>query len=74
MYYSKPDDSGDDYLVDHSIMSYLIDPEGNFAAYFGQNMSATDMADGIARHSRGWQPTSPPEALPSPSPASPTPK
>ena len=57
MYYSKPPSSDDaDYLVDHSIMTYLIDPEGNFAAYFGQNAKAAEIVDAIARHTRAWQP------------------
>ncbi|TPX49905.1 hypothetical protein SeLEV6574_g01210 [Synchytrium endobioticum] len=32
-----------DYLVDHSIFFYLLDPEGNYVAHFGR----TDMADDV---------------------------
>lgn len=57
VYYSKPPESDNpDYLVDHSIMTYLIDPEGGFAAYYGQNVTAEAIADAIARQSRAWKP------------------
>ncbi|RKP07213.1 h-sco1, partial [Thamnocephalis sphaerospora] len=36
VYYSKPPDveEGEDYLVDHSIFFYLMDPEGKFVDYY----------------------------------------
>ena len=37
-------------------MTYLIDPEGNFAAYYGQNSTAEEISNAIARTSRGWAP------------------
>lgn len=39
VYYSKtiPGDDEDDYLVDHSIIMYLIDPNGEFIKFFGKN-------------------------------------
>lgn len=40
----------DDYLVDHTIIMYLFDPEGNFVAYYGQNKTAEEAARDIARH------------------------
>eukprot|EP00047_Mylnosiga_fluctuans_P004533 m.235112 g.235112 ORF g.235112 m.235112 type:complete len:256 (+) comp12766_c0_seq1:56-823(+) len=59
VYYSKPstDPSDTEYLVDHSIMTYLIDPSGNFAAYYGQNVTADKVADAIARQTRVWEKT-----------------
>jgi protein SCO1/2 len=51
VYYSKPDvTESNDYLVDHTIIVYLLDTEGNFAAYYGQNTNADDMAKSIAKH------------------------
>lgn len=49
VYYSKPiEDESDDYLVDHTIIMYLMDPEFQFAQYFGQFMTAPEMAQGMA--------------------------
>ena len=51
VYYSRPDTgSTTDYLVDHTIIVYLLDPQGDFAAYYGQNATADDMAARIAKH------------------------
>lgn len=44
VYFSKDDGAGDDYLVDHSIITYLMDPQGNFAEFYGKNSSAVEMA------------------------------
>ncbi|KAI8048057.1 SCO1/SenC-domain-containing protein [Gilbertella persicaria] len=43
VYVSSPPDisEGDDYLVDHSIFFYLMDPEGNFLDCYGQNSEAS---------------------------------
>ncbi len=49
VYYSALEDEGDDYLVDHTIITYLIDPNGHFTAYFGQNSTAKDMADRVLK-------------------------
>lgn len=52
VYFSKPTMGvgEDDYLVDHTIIMYLFDPEGNFVAYYGQNKTAEEAARDIARH------------------------
>jgi len=50
VYYSKPiEDDSDDYLVDHTIIMYLMDPEWNFTQYYGQFMTAQEMADGMVK-------------------------
>ncbi|KAJ3328058.1 Cu-binding protein [Blyttiomyces sp. JEL0837] len=51
MYYSAPpravDDDDSDYLVDHSIFFYLVNPEGNYVAHFGRQETAESVAERI---------------------------
>ncbi|KAF6001252.1 Cu-binding protein [Cyanidiococcus yangmingshanensis] len=50
VYYMKTDESESDYLVDHSIITYLMGPDGSLLDYFGKNVSAEEMALRIERH------------------------
>ena len=38
------------FKVDHTVIMYLIDPEGNFVDYFGQNKKAAEVATAVAIH------------------------
>ncbi|GLC39769.1 hypothetical protein PLESTF_000884500 [Pleodorina starrii] len=55
VYYSKTGDSDTDYLVDHSIIHYLINPEGEFVTFFGKNNDAPALAKQIITHLAAWQ-------------------
>ncbi|XP_073311290.1 protein SCO1 homolog 1, mitochondrial [Primulina huaijiensis] len=47
VYYMKTETEGSDYLVDHSIVMYLMDPSMQFVKFFGKNEDATSLADGV---------------------------
>ena len=50
VYYSRPEpDGSDDYLVDHTVIMYLISPSGEFVQHYGQLMTSQEMAAGIAK-------------------------
>ena len=51
VYFSTPPnaDPKGDYLVDHSIFVYLMDPEGKFVEAFGQSVGADQITEKIAQ-------------------------
>lgn len=54
VYYSRTNDSPDDYLVDHSIITYLVAPDGSFVTFYGKNFEAPEMGASMAGHVAGW--------------------
>ena len=54
VYYSRntTGPEGGDYLIDHSIITYLIDPNGRFVTFFGKNSTSDDLVARIAREVR----------------------
>jgi protein SCO1/2 len=58
VYFSTPPDlkPGQQYLVDHSIFFYLMDPEGKFVDALGRNYDADQAAAHIKEHIDVWRP------------------
>ncbi|KAL5598953.1 hypothetical protein BROUX41_003728 [Berkeleyomyces rouxiae] len=56
VYFSTPSKvkPGEDYLVDHSIYFYLMDPEGDFVEALGRQHSPQAAADIILGHVKQW--------------------
>ena len=55
VYFSKVDEEeGDDYLVDHSIVVYLISPTGEFMDFFTQRMQVNDIVARIKKQQQSF--------------------
>ncbi|KAK9235954.1 SCO1/SenC-domain-containing protein [Lipomyces kononenkoae] len=58
VYFSTPPDvtAEDDYIVDHSIFFYLMDPEGEFVNVFGRRYDAQGATEEIGKKIKKWVP------------------
>jgi protein SCO1/2 len=56
VYYSKPPklQPGEEYLVDHSIFFYLMNPDGEFVDVYGKNLDAEQVSTSIIRHAKDF--------------------
>ncbi len=44
VYYTRAgDDDDEDYLIDHSIIMYLLNPKGEFVTFYGKNYTAEQL-------------------------------
>eukprot|EP00798_Chlamydomonas_sp_ICE-L_P021020 gene21020-27885_t len=55
VYFNKTGDSDTDYLVDHSIIHYLIDPTGEFVTFYAKSFTAEQMAESITSNMAEWK-------------------
>jgi protein SCO1/2 len=49
-YQKAPGATGEDYLMDHSTLIYLMDGEGKFLTYFGPQATPDEVAEAIRKH------------------------
>ncbi|CBI22811.3 hypothetical protein VitviT2T_011751 [Vitis vinifera] len=56
VYYMKTEEEGSDYLVDHSIMMYLMGPKMDFVKNFGKNNDVDSLANGIMEAMKKYKP------------------
>ena len=55
VYFSALNEEGDDYLVDHTIIIYLMNPDGALSAFFGQVSTAQDIVAKVNEQMRAFQ-------------------
>jgi len=57
VYFSTPPDADPkgDYLVDHSIFVYLMDPKGEFVEAFGQSVKADEIVEKVGKEIAEWK-------------------
>lgn len=53
------EEKDEDYLVDHSIIMYLLNPEAEFVTFYGKNFDAPTLAKSIKGHLDDWQKSHP---------------
>ncbi|XP_062224033.1 protein SCO1 homolog 1, mitochondrial-like isoform X2 [Phragmites australis] len=53
VYYMKTEEEGSDYLVDHSIVMYLMNPKMEFVKFYGKNYDTDSLAEGIIKEIKG---------------------
>ncbi|XP_010558375.1 PREDICTED: protein SCO1 homolog 1, mitochondrial [Tarenaya hassleriana] len=55
VYYMKTEEEDSDYLVDHSIVMYLMSPEMDFVKFYGKNHDVDSLTDGVIKAMREYR-------------------
>lgn len=55
VYYMKTEEEEADYLVDHSIIMYLMDPDMEFVKFFGKNYDVDALTEGVIKEIKGYK-------------------
>ncbi|KAH9310184.1 hypothetical protein KI387_038095 [Taxus chinensis] len=55
VYYMKTEEEEEDYLVDHSIIMYLMDPDMEFVKFFGKNYDVDALTEGVIKEIKGYK-------------------
>lgn len=55
VYFSQGPRVGNDYIVDHAIIMYLINPNGEFVDYYGRNKNAKEVSSAIEQHMNAFK-------------------
>ncbi|KAE8099182.1 hypothetical protein FH972_017186 [Carpinus fangiana] len=55
VYYMKTAEEDSDYLVDHSIVMYLMGPDMKFVKFFGKNNDVDSLADGVIKEIKQYK-------------------
>ncbi|TXG58828.1 hypothetical protein EZV62_016657 [Acer yangbiense] len=55
VYYMKTAEEDSDYLVDHSIVLYLMSPKMEFVKFFGKNNDVDSLAEGITKEIKQYK-------------------
>ncbi|KAF5747630.1 protein SCO1 1 mitochondrial [Tripterygium wilfordii] len=55
VYFMKTEEEDSDYLVDHSIVMYLMSPEMKFVKFFGKNENVDSLTDGVIKEIKQYK-------------------
>ncbi|NXX74114.1 SCO2 protein, partial [Urocolius indicus] len=53
-----PRDADGDYIVDHTVLIYLLGPDGIFLDYYGRGKTEAQIAQSVRRHMETYEPLS----------------
>ncbi|KAK9126701.1 hypothetical protein Scep_015547 [Stephania cephalantha] len=55
VYYMKTEEEGSDYLVDHSIIMYLMGPDMEFVKFYGKNNDVDALTEGVIKEIKQYK-------------------